>query len=130
MKKEADNVNQFIELRAQGLSYQKIANQLGISRQTLIQWSKEFQHEIANLRAIELEELREKYYLNMEHSIKLFGERFLAIRKELIQRDFKDVPTEKLEALMLKYKDRLDKLGLETIFEKAGMLYDVDRWKA
>ena len=38
----------FIELRAKGWSFDKIAKEIGKAKQTLIDWSKELQDEIAN----------------------------------------------------------------------------------
>ena len=49
----------FIELRAKGWSFDKIAKELGKAKQTLIDWSKELQDEIANRKALELEALYE-----------------------------------------------------------------------
>ena len=95
--------NKFIELRAKGISYDKIAVQLKVSKQTLINWSKELQYEIDNLKAIELEALQEKYYITKEARIKLFGERVLAIKKELEKRNLSEVPTEKLIDLLLRH---------------------------
>ena len=42
--KEQEIVQQFIELRAQGLSFGKIAARLGVAKSTLINWSCEYQH--------------------------------------------------------------------------------------
>jgi len=49
--------DQFIELRAKGLSYQKISRRLKVSKSTLANWSTELEGEIASLRAMELEAL-------------------------------------------------------------------------
>ena len=59
----------FIELRAKGWSFDKIAKELGKAKQTLIDWSKELEDEIANLKALELEALYEKHYLLKENRI-------------------------------------------------------------
>lgn len=56
----------FIELRAKGWSFDKIAKEIGKAKQTLIDWSKELQDEIANRKALELEALYETYYLQRE----------------------------------------------------------------
>ena len=64
----------FIELRAKGYSFDKIAKETGKAKQTLIDWSKELQEEIANLKALELETLYEKYYLLKEVRLQTFGE--------------------------------------------------------
>ncbi len=51
----------FIELRSQGWTFVRLAAELKVSRRTLITWSRKFQFEISNLRAIELEALRETF---------------------------------------------------------------------
>jgi len=63
----------FIELRAKGYSFDKIAKELGKAKQTLIDWSKELQDEVANRKAVELESLYENYYLLKEHRLQTFG---------------------------------------------------------
>ena len=54
-----DTKERFIEMRAKGYSFDKIALELGKAKQTLIDWSKELQDEIANRKALELEALYE-----------------------------------------------------------------------
>jgi orotate phosphoribosyltransferase-like protein len=48
---------QFVELRARGWSFDRIAKELKVSKQTLINWSRELVLEISNRRAIERESL-------------------------------------------------------------------------
>ncbi len=93
----------FIELRAQGYSFDKIAKELGKAKQTLVDWSRELQEEIANRKALELEALYEKYYLLKEHRLKRFGETLSKLQKEIESRNLSDVPTDKLLDLQLKY---------------------------
>jgi len=101
--KDQETRERFIELRARGLSFDKISKELKVSKQTLIDWSRGLQEEIRNLKAIELEALQEKYFLTKEKRIELFGERLKAIKEELDKRDLQDVPTDKLIELLLKY---------------------------
>jgi IS30 family transposase len=68
-----DIKQRFIELRAKGWSFDKIAKDLGKAKQTLIDWSKELQDEIANRKALELEALYETYYLQRENRLQTFG---------------------------------------------------------
>jgi len=93
----------FIELRAKGYSYDKIAKELGKAKQTLIDWGTELQEEIANLKAMELEELYNKYFLLKEHRIQTFGELLDKMKKEVTNRDLSEVPTGKLLELLIKY---------------------------
>lgn len=105
--------NQFIELRAKGLSYQKIARRLKVSKSTLANWSTDLEGEIASLRAMELEALYEKYYLTKEARIKLLGEQLTAIQTEIKSRSLKDIPTEKLLDLQLKLYQALQEEYVE-----------------
>ena len=73
----------FIELRAQGFSFDKIAKELGKAKQTLIDWSRELQDEIANRKAMELDTLYEKYYLHKANRLQTFGELLTRIREEI-----------------------------------------------
>lgn len=118
-----DNTGQkerFIELRAQGYSFDKIAKELGRAKQTLIDWSKELQEEIANLKALELEALYEKYYLLKETRLQTFGEMLQKIKKEVDKRNLSDVPTDKLLDLYLKYNSQAKEEIVEPLFKSSG----------
>jgi len=108
----------FVDLRTKDWSFDRIAKELKVSKQTLINWSKELALEIANVRAIELESLQEQYYLLKRQRIELFGERLIAIRKELENRDLKDIPTDKLFDLFLKYSSALGHEKVDTVFRE------------
>lgn len=97
----------FIELRAKGWSFDKIAKELGKAKQTLIDWSKELQDEIANRKALELEALYEKYYLLKESRVETFGKLLKKLKDEVMSRNLSDVPTDKLLELLLKYESQL-----------------------
>jgi len=106
--------DQFIDLRARGWSYAKIARKLKVSKSTLANWSVELEAQIASLRAIELDSLYEKYYLAKEARIRLLGEQIKSLQDELKKRDLKDIPTEKLIDLQLRYYEVLKEEYTET----------------
>ena len=112
----------FIELRAKGWSFDRIAKELGKAKQTLIDWSKELQDEIANLKALELEALYEKYYLLKETRLQTFGEMLTKIKTEVERRDFSDVPTDKLLELLLKYNSQVKEELIEPVFKSSTEL--------
>jgi len=109
----------FIELRAKGWSFDKIAKELGKAKQTLIDWSKELQDEIANRKAIELEALYETYYLLKEAKIKKYGAILSKITNELESREFNNVPTGRLLELYLLYFERLSQEVIEPTFKSS-----------
>lgn len=109
----------FIELRAKGWSFDKIAKKIGKSKQTLLDWSKELDLEIANYKALELDLLYENYYLYKENRLKMFGELIGRIKEELSTRSLEDVPTDKLLDLLLKYESHIKEDLIEPIFKSS-----------
>jgi len=106
----------FIELRAKGYSYDRISNELNVSKPTLISWSKDFETEIANLKAIELESLREQFYCTKQKRIEILGKQLQSIADELEKRDFSNIPTDKLMELLMKILNQIKQEGEQTIF--------------
>ena len=109
--------NKFIELRAKGYSFDKIAKELGIAKQTLIDWSREFKNQIANLKAFELEVLQEKYFLSKKNRLETFGSLLGNLKKEIINRDLSDIPTDKLLDLFLKFSIQIEKENISPVFK-------------
>jgi len=109
----------FIELRAKGWSFDKIAKELGKAKQTLIDWSKELQDEIANRKALELEALYESYFLLKENRLQTLGVMLTKIKNELEKRNLSDVPTDKLLDLLLKYENQLQEEIVEPIYKSS-----------
>jgi len=120
----------FIELRAKGYSFDKIAKELGRAKQTLIDWSKELEEEIANLKALELDALYEKYYLHKETRLQAFGELLSKIKKEIEGRSLSDVSTEKLLELYLKYQAQAKEEVTEPVFKSSKEVEDEREDKA
>ena len=117
-----DQKEKFIELRAKGWSFDRIAKELGRAKQTLIDWSKELQEEIANRKALELEALYETYYLQRESRLQMFGVMLTKIKKEVESRDLSDVPTDKLLELFLKYNNQVKEEIVEPIYKSSQEL--------
>lgn len=116
--KDMKTKERFLELRAQGFSYYKIAKDLKVSKQTLINWSNELGIELDNLKAIELDKLQREYYIASTERIKLFGEKLKALIKEIDNRDLKDLSTDKLLDYLLKFLNILKNEEVQPIFRK------------
>lgn len=112
---------QFVELRAKGKSFVKISEELGVSKTTLIDWSKGLAEEISNLKTIELEALKEEYKISCQQRIILMGEQLELIRKELLSRKLDDVSTDKLFDMLFKISDTLNKEDVQPIFAKTTL---------
>jgi transposase len=100
--------HEFIELRAKGYSYRKIAKKLDVSIGTLSSWRQELEGEIATLKAEELDALYERYYMTKQKKIVQLGRQLKAVQKELRGRDYSRISTEKLLDMELKLYEALE----------------------
>lgn len=87
---------QFVELRVQGRSYARIAEELKVSKRTLVEWGRKFQFEIHNARVVEREALRERYLSSTEEQVHRLGQQLQRIEAELAKRDIAELSTTRL----------------------------------
>ena len=93
---EPQTVQRFIELRAQGWTYARLMTELNVSKPTLIAWSRKHQFEIQNLKAIELEALRDKWLASTSDRVNGLGEQLQRVETELARRNLEDLTTPQL----------------------------------
>jgi intein-encoded DNA endonuclease-like protein len=96
-----------IELRAEGVSYSDIAQQLTIAKQTAVNIAKENIDEIGTLRAIEVEATFKAQRINRDGRIAQLSQLHQRLREEIERRDLSELPTKDLVALFLKTSDSL-----------------------
>ena len=94
--KPQETVDSFIELRAQGWSFNRISAELGVCRNTLIAWSRKHCREIQNLRELQLDAVAESCQINRAACLEQLSEDARRIREELAKRDFNEIPTARL----------------------------------
>lgn len=104
--KELAERDRFVELRAQGKSFAAIAEEIGVSKTTLITWSREMYEQIKNLRAINEEAVCERYRLTKQHELETLSRRLEAVEAEIEKRELSNVPTPKLYGLLFKLMDQ------------------------
>ena len=92
-------VNRFIGLRASGWTYARLMTELNVSKPTLIAWSRKYQFQIQNLKAIDLEALREKWLASTAERVNALGEQLRKVETELAQRDVSSLTTAQLHTL-------------------------------
>jgi len=111
----------FVELRAQGQSYSKIARSLKVSKSTLSAWNTELKEEISKQKAERLRELYKSYYMLRESRIKQLGETLKRVNKALDEKDLAELPIDKLLdfklRLMRELKDEYVELDTRTSTE-------------
>ena len=105
--KDLQNKESFIQLRAQGLSFDKISAQIGISKPTLIKWDRECSKEVANLMYFNFEKLIEQYKLLKINKIEAFANTLKRVLDELSKRNFENVSTKDLVSIAFAIEGKL-----------------------
>src|SRR5688500_13105465 len=91
-----ETINNVIELRAQGLSFDRIGKALNISPSTAFEWADKFNDQIERLRRIQLEAVYERVFANCEQEATYLAEELKRVQAELRERDYGYVNTEQL----------------------------------
>ena len=76
--------------------FTRIATELNVSKPTLIAWSRQHQHTIANLTAIERENRLQEHLASGEERMRKLGEQLRAAEAELAKRDLTTLSTGRL----------------------------------
>jgi len=105
--KSTEQKAQFIELRAQGQSFSKIADALHISKSTCSAWEQELQEEIEDRERERLQELYSLYSMHKQGRIERIGETIAQLDAAIAQKDLTELPADKLLELKLKYQREL-----------------------
>ena len=109
--KSVEEKQKFVELRAKGLSFERIAEEIKVSKPTLIKWSEELFHEVQEAQFYELENLLENYKLMRKQRFELYCKLLSSALAELESRaaagKLQEVPTEKLLSMAEQLEKRV-----------------------
>ena len=100
--------NEFLRLRIAGLSFARIARQLGVSKPTLIAWSRASQTELDSGRAEVQDRAQDEISTNANQQLAELERRHGALRQELFSRALRDIPTACLETLAGELHQRIE----------------------
>lgn len=117
---EAEKKARFIQMRAEGQSYSKIAAALDISKTTCSRWNKELKDQTDKQEAETLQDLYKMYGATREARLKATGETLQKIEAALKQKDYSEIPLDRLLTLKLKYLEQL-KAEYQPIAERAAL---------
>jgi transposase len=122
MTKTMEQKEQFIQLRAKGLSFDKIAEELEVSKPTLISWNGEFLEEVAEAQFHELDNLLNEYKVHRRKRFEKNCKLLNAVYEELEKR------ADKLQKLsvpeLAKLAETLEK-KIEAETERSSILIEV-----
>ncbi len=124
-----DQKMQFVMLRAQGNSFDKIAQDLGISKQTLITWQGELNNQIKEQTFYELQTITETYAVTRKKRFESHAKVLGAVLAELDRRadtdQLAELPTDKLVNLAMVLEKRLmQDTGRELVSVRTGSLFE------
>lgn len=97
----------FIVLRAEGLSFDKIAKRIKVSKPTLIKWQREYQKEINELLEVRYGEILEKYKLTKEKRIEKIAEELELVWEAYKKVEYKDLTKRELLMMIMRLERRL-----------------------
>lgn len=116
---DAETKLKIVELRSKDTSIAKIAEKLGIAKQTVVDVCKDMTDEIATLRAVQLDALYEEQAITAEARIRRLSSLLEKIQTELDSRTLQDVPTDKLVDLLIKTESQLEGAKIKPIFKSS-----------
>ena len=103
----------FIELRGRGMSFQKISEEMGVSKPTLIKWNGDLLEQVKEAQYMEFENLVEQYGLFRKKRFEIYCKALNSALKEFEERaekgELKEVPTDKLLNLLEQLEKRVEK---------------------
>jgi hypothetical protein len=106
-----DTINQFLNLRAQGWSFARIADHLHISKPTLIQWSYKRQSELAATKAGQGCSVQAAAQASHELQLEHFALFLTTLHQKLIKRTLRSFSNEELDTLADEIEQQVEKLS-------------------
>jgi transposase-like protein len=127
MTKTLEQVGKFVELRARGYSYDKIAEETGISKPTLLKWSTDYSRELKEAEHFEMNSLLSQYGVLRQSRVEAFssmlGKALQELKKRAEQNDYSEIPTDKLLRIALELERRVEREAEEKKFDNSPLGY-------
>ena len=116
---------EFLRLRAvEGKSFDSIAKELKVSKQSLINWSKELESEIKNIRLQKYESLMAELKLGRYHKMQFYCEQYIRLREEFSKRDLSDISTKEIFNLITNLDHKISITEAYDTDQKHPILWD------
>ncbi len=116
----ADTRHRFIELRAQGWSLARIAAELHLAKRTLVEWNRQAQQEIRDLKDVEVEALQERILVSHEVELERLTAQLNRIESVLAKRNLDCLSTESLFFLAATVRAQLRRLTIAPVTPTAA----------
>jgi hypothetical protein len=102
--------NDFLRLRIAGLSFARIARQLGVSKPTLLAWSRASRIELDSGRAAAQDQEHNEIGASANRQLAALKKRHRALEQELFSRSLREIPTSCIETLAGELRKRIEHL--------------------
>ena len=96
MENKTPTQTKFILLRSDGISFDKIAKELKVSKVTLIQWSKLFEDDIKELQFLSMVEIKKQYSNTVAKRYETLLQQLDKIDKAILEADLLETPLKDL----------------------------------
>jgi transposase len=127
MTKTLEQVEKFVELRAKGYSYDKIAEETGTSKPTLLKWSTQYSRELKEAEHFEMNSLLSQYGIMRQSRVQAYssmlGKALQELKKRAEETDYSEVPTDKLLRIALELERRVEREAEEKKFDNGALGY-------
>jgi len=131
MAKSQEVRDRFLELRARGHSLSKIADQVGISKQTAVSWNKRYSEQVEVLKQEGLAQLCERFRISRGHRVERVVGQIDKLEKEIDGRELNTVETDRLLRIYVRLMEAARKEIEPSRVEMSGSLGIADplaRW--
>ncbi len=117
-----DKQKKFLLLRADGLSFDKIAKELKVSKPTLIQWSRLFQDDIQDLQFQDMRDLKEQYQYNKRSQYEQLLKHLQKFDKAIEEADLSSATIKDLHLIRNDILFKLEQIEKKTSFINTGLV--------
>jgi DNA-binding XRE family transcriptional regulator len=114
----------FLELRIEGETFESIASELSVSKQTLINWSKEkeIQEAIDIAQKMRIQSVLKQYQNARKDKIEYYSKLSQKVKLELLKTDISQLKPEKLLDIAIKCDNKLNDLIEGKLFGGGSVL--------
>jgi len=103
--------NKYIALRAEGLSIEKSAERIGLSKRSGIEWEKRYKEQIQKIQDAGLDSLMEQLRISKRNRMARLGNQLNDIDDEMSGRDLKSLEVSDLLDYKVKLIEQINKLS-------------------
>ena len=117
----SDNQKQFLILRADGLSFDKIVKKLNVSKPTLIKWSRIFKEDIQDLQFQDMRDLKERYSYDKKAQYEQLLKQLEKFNKGIDEADLSSATIKDIHLIRNDIIFKLEQIEKRTTFVNTGL---------